>query len=66
MYLHTHIYISTMYTNEMKLFFGAAVLTAIVSKKNSCKLLGNRKEMAVALNMPWLGSATRKGLENVK
>lgn len=50
----------------MKFFFEAAVLTAILSKRRSCKLLGNRREMAVALNMPWLGSGSRKGLEYVK
>lgn len=55
-----------MYISEMKLFFEAVMLTANLSKRKSCKLLGNRREMSVALNMPWRGSGTTKGLEYVK
>lgn len=52
-----------MYINEMKLFFEALMLTANLPKEKSCKLLRNRREMAVALNMPWLSNGTTKGLE---
>lgn len=50
----------------MKLFFEAVVLTTNLSKGKSCKLLGNRRAMDVALNASWLGSGTRKELEYVK
>lgn len=47
----------------MKFSFEAIMLTANLSKRKFCKLLGKRREMTVALNMSWLGSGTRKGLE---
>jgi len=42
------------------------VLTANLCKRKPCKLLERRRKIAVVLNLPWLGSGIRKGLEYIK
>lgn len=49
-----------------EIFFEAVMLTANLCTRKPCKLLGRRRKIAVVLNLPWLGSGIRRGLEYTK